>query len=234
MDFHTVYSYNHSMKEPKKIIGERFGRLTVIEVAGRASNRSILLRCLCDCGNYKIARQCNVVHGGTKSCGCLFWEVRSSEEMARRASFTATHGMSDTPTYSSWSAMIDRCYKTTDRMYPYYGARGILPCEYIKMSPRNLLASVGMRPKGLTLDRIDVNLGYWCGECAECVANARPKNIRWATIHQQNGNRRNNAKYCINGKTLILADWARELKISEGIFRRRYKSFRCEKLCAPS
>jgi hypothetical protein len=54
-----------------EIIGKRFNRLVVIADSGkRTKQRTRIMRCLCDCGNYKeIARE--KLRHGTKSCGCL-------------------------------------------------------------------------------------------------------------------------------------------------------------------
>lgn len=52
----------------KDITGQRFGTLTVIEVAGKSENRSTLWRCRCDCGNETITRGSALRCEGTSSC----------------------------------------------------------------------------------------------------------------------------------------------------------------------
>ena len=56
------------------LIGKRFGKLKVIAFYGRAKNRTILWKCLCDCGNTTIVRANHLKHGHTKSCGCFHKE----------------------------------------------------------------------------------------------------------------------------------------------------------------
>lgn len=51
------------------IIGQRFGKLVVIEYSNSDSGRA-LWKCLCDCGNEKIARGKELRQGKIKSCGC--------------------------------------------------------------------------------------------------------------------------------------------------------------------
>jgi hypothetical protein len=71
--------------------------------------------------------------------------------------------------------MIDRCYRETAVNYKYYGDRGITVCDRW-LGPEgfaNFLADMGERPPGLTLDRLDADLGY------------EPGNCRWATAKQQ-------------------------------------------------
>lgn len=50
---------------------KRFGRLTVIENAGKTNDGHLLWKCKCDCGAYTIVRSSCLMQGTTKSCGCL-------------------------------------------------------------------------------------------------------------------------------------------------------------------
>ena len=52
-------------------IGNRYGRLTVLEEAGRTNEKTVLWLCKCDCGNFTIKRGHHLRNGLTKSCGCL-------------------------------------------------------------------------------------------------------------------------------------------------------------------
>ena len=54
--------------------GDRFGRLTVIELCKDKRNYSVCL-CRCECGNEKICYPQNLVKGVTQSCGCLRKEI---------------------------------------------------------------------------------------------------------------------------------------------------------------
>lgn len=60
------------------LTGRKFGRLTVLEEAGRNKWGSVLWKCFCDCGNKIIASTSNLNGGNTKSCGCYKSE-RTSE-----------------------------------------------------------------------------------------------------------------------------------------------------------
>jgi len=56
----------------KSLIGNRYGKLKVINLSYRKNNR-IYWECLCDCGNtvYVITSNLTRANGGTKSCGCI-------------------------------------------------------------------------------------------------------------------------------------------------------------------
>ena len=56
-------------------IGERFGRLTVIDDASQEQPYAI--ECLCECGQTVVTYRYSVFLGHTKSCGCLSQENRS-------------------------------------------------------------------------------------------------------------------------------------------------------------
>lgn len=65
-------------KKPRKcsvsLVGQKFGKLLVIEEIGVLSARRRLWGCLCDCGNKRAATQCCLKDGSIKSCGCLMVE----------------------------------------------------------------------------------------------------------------------------------------------------------------
>jgi hypothetical protein len=82
-----------------------------------------------------------------------------------------------TPTYQTWKHMRQRCLNPNDDNYPHYGGRGITIDEHWNTFT-NFLKDMGERPLGKTLDRKDVNGPYSKANC------------EWATVSQQNKNRR--------------------------------------------
>lgn len=86
-------------------------------------------------------------------------------------------GSSFTPTYRTWQGIIQRCTNPADSSYHRYGARGITVCERWREFTL-FLADVGEKPPGTTIDRIDNSKGY------------EPGNTRWASVTEQNQNRR--------------------------------------------
>lgn len=73
----------------------------------------------CFCGREFDSDAANIMNGHTKSCGCIYKTVTGLPK--------EKHGMSDTPTWSSWKSMIQRCANPTEREKLYY--EGIDCCE---------------------------------------------------------------------------------------------------------
>lgn len=58
------------MGKMKDLTGQRFGKLLVIECAGKLDGRRYWWKCKCDCGNEKIIRGASLTSGNSTSCGC--------------------------------------------------------------------------------------------------------------------------------------------------------------------
>ena len=145
--------------------GQLFGKLTVIEQAGRDRLKKVLWRCKCDCGNEAVVVSGSLVTGNTTSCGCVL-----------KAAITK-HGGSSKSSYNTWRAMIRRCTVPTDKDYPNYGGRGISVCpEWLQY--KNFAADMGEPVGDETLDRKDAYGDY------------TPDNCRWAGVRTQNRNTR--------------------------------------------
>lgn len=108
--------------------------------------------------------------------------------------------VSETPGYGSWHQMHERCTRVTHSSYKDYGAKGIKVCKrWDKFE--NFVKDMGIPDKGMTLDRINSDRDY------------KPSNCRWASRHTQARNKKNNRFITHKGKTMVLADWEKELGI---------------------
>lgn len=141
--------------------GAVYGQLRVIAEVGRI-NGARAFRCSCDCGAETIVATSHLTSGHTRSCGCL----------------NKPHGFHGSPTYTSWSCMLQRCSYPKTNGYENYGGRGITVCAAWRESFVTFLADMGERPEGMTLDRIDVDGNYESSNC------------RWADRVTQMANRR--------------------------------------------
>lgn len=97
------------------LTGTRFGKLLVLKIDKNTTDdlKNCSWICQCDCGNQISEKGRNLRRGHKKSCGCL----------------RSPHGYSQTPEYSSYQKMLNRCYNTNFDKYQYYGGRGIKVCE---------------------------------------------------------------------------------------------------------
>lgn len=197
------------MKKTIELIGQKFGKLTVLSSV-RENGRTRLL-CKCDCGKEFFTRADALTRSNyTFSCGCEY------KELARKrfSKVTTKHGLSGTPIYLTWKAMNGRCFNKRHDDYKYYGARGITVCSAIHSSVLNLIKAIGERPDGMTLDRINNSGNYSCGICDECKLKDWPLNIRWSTHLTQMQNTRRCVHLTIGNRTQILSEWAREIGVS--------------------
>lgn len=123
------------------------------------------------------------------------------------------HGMYGTRLYGIWRSMKKRCYLKTHAYYKNYGGRGIIVCDDWKNNAKSFFdwaLSNGYKDD-LTIDRIDVNKGYF------------PENCRWVSFAEQNRNKRNNHFLTYNGITKCIYDWGCELGIDERTLNERLK-----------
>lgn len=200
-----------SKKHVSILAGSVFSRLTVVRNVSRSR-----YECLCQCGNICVVMTSHLTLGNKGSCGCRKLEAGRENGLRNKV-----HGLSHKPTGISWSAMMERCYRPNARSFPSYASRGMFVCEFLRESPRNLLNLIGERPAGKTLDREDNDGFYTCGSCNECKRKGLPLNVRWATLSQQNRNRRDSRFLTIGGVEKHVRQWAEENNLNAScIFHR--------------
>lgn len=172
----------------RNLLGQRFGRLVVIEDGGIDKWHLRRWICQCDCGTIKSIPARYLIKGKTLSCSCL------QKDFVSKLKFS--HGLSHTPEYHAWHAMISRCENPLDDSYDDYGGRGIKVIQEWH-DFETFYHAAGKRPNnGYSIDRIDVNGNY------------EPGNIRWATREQQQRNKRNTVLISYQGEEKTMAEWA--------------------------
>lgn len=73
--------------KPEDLSNKLFGRLTPVEIVGRASSGAVVWMCACACGGSITVSSGDIKRGGVKSCGCL------SKELIRTRRNEAHHVM---------------------------------------------------------------------------------------------------------------------------------------------
>lgn len=197
----------------KDLEGKKYGRLLVIEEAGRtvfpSGSPKRKYRCHCDCGNEIVVLASSLTTGNTKSCGCYRDEVLLN--LHKKHGFNRGKGQRR-GTYNSWCAMKERCTNPKNKSYKDYGGRGIKVCDRWLNSFENFLADMGERAKGMTLDRYpDINGNY------------EPGNCRWATAEEQGRNKRGNIIVEHKNQRMPLAEFAKMYNIPYEKVRLRYR-----------
>lgn len=160
------------MSKVADLTNSRFGRLVVLSRAENGKYRHARWKVVCECGTTKTVLSTCLVHGNTKSCGCL------NRERARERNITNfKHGHSRlrSPEYTVWKSMLARCINPNVKCYFRYGGNGITVCERWRGKDGfvNFLSDMGPRRVGTTLGRF--------GD----VGNYEPDNVAWQTNAEQ-------------------------------------------------
>lgn len=103
-------------------------------------------------------------------------------------------GGKESRAFHAWVNMRRRCCNPRAHNFANYGGRGIVVCaEWYDFA--SFLSDMGEPKAGQSLDRIDNNRGY------------EPGNCRWATVTDQNRNRRVTMTATAFGTTKPLTAW---------------------------
>lgn len=199
-------------KNIKNLIGQKFGKLTVImRVKNKSNTNRVCWLCECDCGRedrFVNVASNNLTSGAQKSCGCLKIGNSGAKPKLIRPS------RADKRLYSIYSGMKQRCYNEKTESYKDYGGRGIVICEEWLDDKLGLKifsdwALSNGYDDNLTIDRIDNDGNY------------EPNNCRWSTSKEQASNKRNTPFIEINGVEKSHAEWEREFNLPRNIIRQR-------------
>jgi hypothetical protein len=182
----------------KDIAGQRFGRLVALAPDGITRDGNMIWKCECDCGATAHVRSGSLCRGSTVSCGCRRREATAEASLKHGLRRKGAHH----PLVPVFDAMHARCSNPKRDDFYLYGGRGIRVCGRW-MSLEAFIADMSPRPNGTTLDRIDSSRDY------------EPSNCRWATPTQQSNNRPSwNLPVTLDGRTMNVSEWARELGVN--------------------
>lgn len=160
--------------ELRKEIGRKKDYLKIIDVKQYGRKGRVVVKC--DCGTIREMTLSQFKNPSVHSCGCV-GIVKGADSPYFK------HGMSRTRIFNIYRGMLNRCYRTNDISYSYYGGRGIKICDEWLGDEGILNFAKWAESSGytdeLTIDRIDVN-GNYC-----------PENCRFVTNEVQAKNKRN-------------------------------------------
>lgn len=187
IDGDTDNLYYTNLRAKKSVflsrIGERYGKLTVVDVVFGSGKPKF--GCICECGKNYVGSAADISNGHTSSCGCLKVETT----ILRNTS----HNLSRTSEYVVWQAVKSRCLNIKTKSYNDYGGRGIKVCDRWLESFENFIEDMGERPEGMTIDRINPNGDY------------NKANCRWVDRPMQGFNQRKRSTNT-SGRTGVFKD----------------------------
>ena len=193
------------------LTGQQFGKLTVVRRGPdriAKSGKSVRWECRCECGAQALVDGRHLKNGHTRSCGC-------EKKIAARkvGKDNLRHNQEERRLHHIWNGLNMRCRNEKNDRFSDYGGRGITVCKEWADSFgafRDWALANGYRGD-LTIDRIDVNGNYI------------PENCRWATVIEQNNNKRNNHFITVFGVKKTVSEWARAVGISNGTIYARLR-----------
>lgn len=84
-------SQKRALSNRKNLVGQRFGRLLVVEML--YNYKPTRCRCMCDCGKEKIVIGTALTSGKTKSCGCLQSEIAAQYNKKCATGYVSPYGV---------------------------------------------------------------------------------------------------------------------------------------------
>lgn len=199
-------------------LGQRFGRLVVIDCFIDNGKSYWILRC--DCGNIVTKLAKLVKYGSFISCGCISKEI-------------SANSVSNERLYGIWCGIKSRCLNANNKNFHNYGGRGISICEEWKNSyqafrdwayQNGWLEDIPKKHEDiLSIERIDVNGNYCPENCCfiplkqQCF-NKRPYNECRKKITKKDKN-----IITINGIAKSQREWQEHFNISDSMLAYRIK-----------
>lgn len=191
------------------LINQKINKWLVIDRLPPKGNGSpIIYKCVCECGNIGYVSSKDLRKNKSRQC--------------RKCALKKINGLSNSKIYKTYHSMKNRCLNPNEKIYKYYGGRGIKICnEWLDekkgfMNFYNWSINNGYDEK-LTIDRIDTNGNY------------EPKNCRWVTMAEQNRNHRRNVNIEINNVKKCLTDWIKDAGMDYEKGRGYYRYYGKEK-----
>lgn len=152
------------MPQLKDITGQRFGKLFIVERVYIPGKRGTWYKAKCDCGNDHQVCYDSVVHGESRSCGCLQKQSVISKNFVHGHCGTGRNKWS--PEYRCYTLVKQRCYNPNNPGFKDYGGRGIGMSAEWKASFIQFFEDMGKKPSPKhSLQRVDNDGPYSKENC---------------------------------------------------------------------
>ena len=175
------------------LTNQRFGKLVVLNCAGKLNNKDIYWNCQCDCGVIKPIRGCDLRSGNTKSCGCnkyhglIEYNYKQSEEAkipigTKFGKLTIIEDLGFKPHVQGhnrrWYKCLCECGRTKDVMANSLKTGSVLSCGCLISKGEYIIMNL--------LD--DNNISYTHDQCLDELYNDSGRRLRFDFILYQDNN----------------------------------------------
>jgi hypothetical protein len=175
-----------------KLIGEKFGRLTVLSDTGKRPNKRIVYLCACDCGNTKEIMDSNLKNQKVPSCGCHTKELYQNRSWGepgnnsfrylfnRNQNNAKNRNYEFTLNFEQFKILIQKkCFYcgSEPKPYNYYlkndgSVKKMCTKVYQETIDRSWINANG-------IDRVDNNKGYTVANSAPCCEQCNRAKLDW-------------------------------------------------------
>lgn len=140
------------------IVGQRFGKWTVLSYEGKESHGLKIYKCVCDCGKEGLVTRANLIGGSSTSCGCSRYRIHDPE---KKRNYQKLYRLRLTRTYRLWANLKSKCNNPNHPMYEKY--EGMFPDRWNNYN--NFLSDMGEVKTDYTIVRLDVTKPFSKENC---------------------------------------------------------------------
>ncbi len=158
------------MHKLRDLTGEKFNRLTVIQLNGYDDSYRSRWLCKCDCGKDKVIRFDHLLSNKTGSCGCLRSDGARSRSIKKTGFFGDFNEL-----YSAYRRRAIKIKKDFNLSREEFYLITQKDCYYCNTKPSNTFNSSHIKDSGNNypiiyngIDRLDNSKGYTLDNCVPC------------------------------------------------------------------